>query len=155
MPRPLQSEKVKCTYYTWILRLVGDMYHADGRTNRPNTGRHSLGTKDLQEARRRLDQLDLKIAVRNKIAVSPAPAPVPNRDLSLALGRALYDKRTKRSKLVGGLRPSSQKRYRAVFDNFIAYTESRGLTTWKEVTAEILEDYAAHSEERERAPRTI
>ena len=50
MPRKPKKLKIAERYFTWLLGLRDGVYYADGRTNRPSAGRHSLGTKDYEQA---------------------------------------------------------------------------------------------------------
>lgn len=154
MPRPRKNERIACRYFVWLLSRRDGVWRADGRSNRINVGRHSLATRDLDEARRLLHQLDLTMAVRHGQADPDAIKADAGRELSLADGRRLYETHIGRAKLVGGTRPSSQKRYRAVFDKFVAYAAGKGLTTWNQVKARTLEGYIAHLEDNGYAYRT-
>jgi integrase len=49
-----------------------------------------------------------------------------------------------RPRVVGGVRPSSIKRYRAVLDKFEQFLTTEGINTWNQVTREVLQSYAAH-----------
>ena len=57
MPKKPKKEKIAQRYFTWLLGLRDGVYYADGRTNAPPAGRHSLGTKDYEQAREALKQL--------------------------------------------------------------------------------------------------
>lgn len=43
-----------------------------------------------------------------------------------------------RTRVAGGARPASRKRYRAVFDESVAHGRGKGLATWDRVTARAL-----------------
>jgi integrase len=144
MPKPRKNERVPGTHFFWLLTRRSGYWRADGRSNRPNVGRHSLGTRDLAEARRLLVRLDLTMAVRHGLADPAALQPTGREVLTLAEGRRLYEEHIGRDEVVGGIRASSRKRYRAVFDKFLAFARQRGLTTWNQVTAKTLEAYAAN-----------
>jgi hypothetical protein len=45
--------------------------------------------------------------------------------------------------VTGGARPSTQKRYRAVFDKFQPFAIKQRVQFWNDVTARLLERYAA------------
>jgi integrase len=49
-----------------------------------------------------------------------------------------------RARVVGGARPTSAKRYRAVLDKFETFAEGEGVAAWNQVTRAVLEAYAAH-----------
>ena len=125
------------------------------RSNRPGVGRHSLGTTEAEEARRLLVELDLTMAVKYGKADASALGPARPHDLPLEEGRRLYMDFVGRARVAGGVRPSSRKRYRAVFDKFDKNAGGRGLTTWDQVTSQTLLDYAAHLEADDYAYRTL
>lgn len=154
MPRPRKHERIECRYYTWLLSCRDGVWRADGRSNRPNIGRHSLGTKDRNEAVKLLARLDLTMAVRHGRADPAAIRADAGGELALAEGRRRYEAHVARAVLVGGARPATRKRYRAVFDKFVRYTSDRGVTTWNRVTARVLEGYLAHLEADGYAYRT-
>src|SRR4051812_35750499 len=120
MPRARTKELITCRYFTWRLGCRDGVYYADGRSNPVNAGRHSLGTREYEAARRALDRLD---AVR-AVVLGRAGADVLAVDadqLSLDEGRKLYEDHIRRPRVVGGARPTSAKRYRAVFDKFVRF----------------------------------
>ena len=64
MPKKTKYEHVIGRYFTWRLYLrPSGVWYADGRANDPDPGRHSLGTKDRDEALEAVRQLDLVQAV--------------------------------------------------------------------------------------------
>ena len=58
-----KSKSIACTNYTWNLIQRNAVYYADGRSCATNLGVKSLGTKDREEALKRLPLLDHKMAV--------------------------------------------------------------------------------------------
>jgi integrase len=144
MPAKRKKERVVAAHFVWLLGQRGGVWYADGRTNRPSAGRHSLGTKDYDEALQALQRLDLVRAVDLGRADRSALAETPPGLLSLAEGRRLYLEHVSRPRVVGGARPASAKRYRAVFDKFEAFARGEGLTAWNQVNRRTLEDYAAY-----------
>lgn len=66
--------------------------------------------------------------------------------LPIEEGRKLYEAHVSRPRVTGGVRKSTQKRYRAVFDKFVPFATSRGVTIWNGVTAAFLNAYAAYLE---------
>ena len=62
----------------------------------------------------------------------------------LADGRRLYEEHVRRPREVGGVRASTQKRYRTAFDKFIAFAEGRGISTWNAVDHRLLMAYATY-----------
>ncbi len=155
MPRPARRLKICGRYYTWLLYARQGVWQADGRSNRPTLGRQSLGTNDLQEAHRLLAELDLTMAVKHGLADRSALSPVQANELSLSQGRQLYMEHVARPRVAGGVRETTAKRYKAVFDKFLAFTASQNLTTWNRVTAATLTNYAKHLEAKGYAFRTL
>jgi integrase len=147
MPRPRQNEIIRCPHFTWRLVSRKCIWYADGRSNTPSAGRHSLGTSDRAEAIRLLSQLDrlraeeLGLAPRSNFQINQIP-----KSLSLEDGRKLYERHITRPRVAGGVRAATQKRYRTVFDKFEAYSQGRGVTVWNGVSAQLLVDYAAQLE---------
>jgi integrase len=144
MPATRKKECIAGAYFVWLLGQRGGVYYADGRTNKPCAGRHSLGTKDHSEALEALKRLDLVKAIELGLADRSALAVPGPGHLSLPQGRNLYLQHVSQPRVVGGARPSSAKRYRPVFDKFEKFAQSEGITAWNQVTAHTLEAYAAH-----------
>src|SRR5262245_43149194 len=119
MPRKSTKRRVQGRYYSWLLGLRNGVYYADGRSNSPGLGRHSLGTRDERVALDALARLDTVKAVEHGRADRAALAERPPEPLALARGRALYEAHVGRPRLTGGARPATAKRYRAVFDKFL------------------------------------
>ena len=142
MPKKRTNEQVICDHFTWLLGKRGDVYTADGRSNTPPLGRHSLGVKDRAQALEALRQLDLVKAVETGKLDRSALDPENSVLLPLDEGRAKYEAHVARPRIAGGAKSSTQKRYRAVFDKFIAFAESRGINFWNYVTQQQLVAYA-------------
>jgi hypothetical protein len=116
MPRPPRKEQTVCRHFTWLLGRRDDVWQADGRSDRPNVGRYSPGTDDDQGARRLLAELDLTKAIEHGLADPSALVPLRREELLLDEGRRLSMDHVARARFAGGVRESSRKRYRAVFD---------------------------------------
>jgi len=57
--------------------------------------------------------------------------------------------------VAGGASDATQKRYRAVFDKFVPFAESKGVTTWGQVNRQFLKAYAGHLEDKGYHERTL
>lgn len=155
MPKRRKNLKVRCTHFTWRLVNRGGIWYADGRSNTPNAGRHSLGTQDKDEALRLLSELDhIRAEALGLIPRTTTPKDRA-RPLLLEDGRKLYERHIARSRVTGGVRKSTQKRYRAVFDKFVPFAIEQGVTVWNGVTKDLLTDYADHLEEQGYAHKTL
>src|SRR5262249_20666568 len=143
MPARRKKERIAGSHFLWLLGQRNGVYYADGRSNKLDAGRHSLGTKDYKEALETLKQLDLVRAVELGLADRAALKTSPSL-LSLEEGRRLYLAHVGRPALVGGARPVSVKRYRPVLDKFERFARAEGITSWNQVACRTLEAYAAH-----------
>lgn len=154
MPRRPIKIRISGSYFTWLLGRRGKVWQADGRSNQPSVGRHSLATEDYEEAKQLLQKLDMAMAVKHGLSDPPALEPDRHDQLLLEVGRRAYMDFVGRPRVAGGIRPSSLKRYRAVFDKFLAFAQRKGLQTWNRVTAEFLISYASHLDGRGYGYRT-
>ena len=68
MPKQRQNEIINCQYFNWKLLRRKGIYYADGRSNIQDHGRHSLSTRDRDEALQNLEQLDLIKAIELGLA---------------------------------------------------------------------------------------
>ena len=127
MPKPRKYESVRCLRFTWRLVSRGGKWYADGRSNTPSAGRHSLGTADKQEALRLLPELDrvraedLGLILRS---IVPKDQACP---LTLEDGRKLYEQHIARPHV----------------------------TVWNVVTANLLVNYADHLQREGYAHKTL
>jgi integrase len=143
VPRKREKEQISCQYLVWLLGKRNGVFFADGRSNRLDAGRHSLGTRDRNKALESLKQLDrvraveLGLADRNILNTSGSDA------FDLEKGRELYMQFVGRSAITGGAGKTTVKRYRPVFDKFFSFAMKKHVTTWNQVTKNILIDYAA------------
>jgi integrase len=79
----------------------------------------------------------------------------PSLILLLNEGRRLYESHIARPRVTGGVRESTRKRYRTVFDKFIPFADADGTKNWNGVDAGVLTRYASHLEKLGRAHKTI
>lgn len=134
------------------------MWYADGRTNPIDAGRHSLGTRDKSEAMQFLVDLDEACAVRLGLIDPPTATPPATEvlnELPLAEGRRLYEEHIGRPRITKGVKESTKKRYRTVFDKFIAFGKQSGIVSWNQVDAGVLTRYAADLEAKEYKQKTL
>lgn len=155
MPKPRKYQLVQCQFFVWRLIQRDGVLYADGRSNKPNLGKHSLNTRDVEEARKQLVQLDLHQAVKLGLAKPTALVAEPGRPLPLVIGRQLYEQHIKRPIVAGGVKESTAKRYRAVFDKFVPFAQSQGVSTWTGVVLGLLNAYASNLDKKNYASKTI
>lgn len=155
MPKQRTKEDIVCPYFRWLLGNRNGVWFADGRSNAIKLGRHSLGTRDYDHARRiMLPQLDLTMAVQHGLAEASLLDDRLTKPLPLEEGRKLYMEHVGRSRVTGGTKASTQKRYRAVLDKFTAFALRRGINDWNAVTKDTLIAYAKYLETNDYAYRT-
>lgn len=155
MRRPkTETRTLACQYFTFNVYRRGETYYADGRGNTPKLGRYSLGATTLPEATANLRQLDRKLAVEHGLADRSILLNI-EKSLPLEDGRQLFEEHVSRPVVMGGTRPSTQKRYRSILRKFIEFAKGEGISSWSQVNRNVLERYATHLERRGRAPSTM
>ncbi|MEQ8209476.1 MAG: site-specific integrase [Lacipirellulaceae bacterium] len=75
--------------------------------------------------------------------------------LTLSEGRTAYEQHLARPRVAGGVKKSTRKRYRTVFDKFVEFAEANQIATWNRVTEKELYGYAAHLESKGYASKSI
>ena len=144
MPAIRKKEKFLGQFFTWLLGTRKGIYFADGRSNHPHqVGRHSLGTRDRQEALELVARLDLVKAVEFGLADRSQLSDAKEKLLTLDEGKEFYLKFVERPPILGGAGKSTVKRYKAVFAKFIPYAQEEGVRHWQSVTKRLLEAYGA------------
>lgn len=157
MPKPRQKDQIPCVYFVWnIGRKKNGIFFADGRSsNAIKLGRYSLGVSDRREVLSVLRELDEKMAVvhgllrRDQVSSNSTAGSLELRD-----GWSQYQAHINRPRIAGGARSGTVKRYRAVFNKFIAFAESQGVRVWNHVDRHLLEKYAAWLDDNDYAYRT-
>jgi len=143
VPKKREKEQIICTYFKWLLgRRVG-AYVVDGRSNRVDAGRHSLGTGDRRQAIESLKVLDRVRAVELGLADSAILSISEPQALDLERGEDLYRAFVARPLIAEGAGKRAQKRYRAVFAKFRNFAGENGVLNCNGVTKHTLTLYAA------------
>jgi Phage integrase SAM-like domain len=155
MPKPRKSEIIRCSHFAWRLIKRQGIWYADGRSNTPSAGRHSLGSNNRNEALRLLPELDRVRAEQLGLARPSQPSIDLARPLSIEGGRELYEQHISRPRVTGGVRTSTQKRYRTVFDKFARFAGARSIVVWNTVTASVLTGYASDLQNQGYAHKSI
>ena len=70
--RKKQPVSISVKHFTWRFFRRDGVYYADGRTNKYQLGKHSLGTRDREEALARLKLLDQQKAVEHGLISAAA-----------------------------------------------------------------------------------
>ncbi|PQO41787.1 hypothetical protein C5Y96_00410 [Blastopirellula marina] len=141
-------------HFQWRLFQRDGVYYADGRSNQPDLGKHSLATRIKSEATGRLKLLDHRMALANGFIAEPAPqATTP--EISIEAGWKEYLEHCKRPRVMGGKSENTVKRYRAVGDKFTQFCHERNILVWRAVTKTIVEAYGRHLNSLDYAQRTL
>jgi hypothetical protein len=128
MPRKPKYQLIRCSHFSWRIWRRNGVWYADGRSNPIDAGRHSLGTRERSEALRLLVRLVEAAAVRHDLIIERrVSTPTASKELTLAEGRRVYEDFIGRSRITGGVKESTKKRYRAVFDKFLPWANSHGV----------------------------
>jgi len=143
MPKKRSKERIVGQHFIWLLGQRGGLFTADGRSNKPSVGRHSLGTTNYQEAIASVQRLDLVMAVKLGLADRRLLDEPASTLLGLENGKELYLAHVKRPRVTGGAKPGTPKRYTAVLDKFLPFAIEKGAASWNVVTKRLLEEYAA------------
>jgi integrase len=155
MPKQLQKERIACVHFVWLLgRRDNDVYYADGRSNPQDLGRHSLGERDRAKAIEALRRLDLVKAVELGRASRSVLQQDPISLVKLEEGRKLYIEHVGRPQAIGGA-AVAPTRYKAVFDKFLPFLNTKGVYHWNSVTQDTVEAYCGYLDDEDYAPRTI
>ncbi|MCA9250252.1 MAG: tyrosine-type recombinase/integrase [Phycisphaerales bacterium] len=155
MKRKRTEPSIRYRYFLWKLRIRNGVYLADGRGNTPPLGRHSLGTKNREEALRRLEELDCLKAVERNLADSNSLGRQQQEPVGLDDGWSQYREHLCRTEVLGGVDPKTTKRYRAVFDKFIPFAQSRSVADWNDVSVQLIEKYLNQLDRKDYAEGTL
>ena len=155
MPRKPKDAPIVCEHFTWYLRRKpSGVYFGDGRINSQyDLGKPSLGTKDREEALRRLRKLDLQKAIEVGL-VEIVDQSVPD-DVELDRGWQVYMDRCEQPEILEGVSEGTRKRYRAVRDKHTTFCEEKGYKTWSTMTKTTTKEYGVWLAKKEYADRTI
>lgn len=96
------SIEVHGRYFRWRLSKRKGVWQADGRGNHTNAGRHSLDTRDQEQALQYVHDLDVRIAVDFGIADRRQLQTVGRTTLEIPKGISLFEKHIERPEVAGG-----------------------------------------------------
>ena len=119
------------------------VWYADGRSQAHKLGRHTLGTRAHDEARRALADLDRQKAEELGLIPRSKSTSKPDELLLLAEGRRLYELNINRPVVTGGLQNSTKKKYRSHLDKLIDFLTAKRVVAWNYLNAKLLNEYAA------------
>lgn len=155
MARRRKNVIVKMSYFSWRIFQRNGVWQADGRSNSRDVGRHSLGSTNYDEALKNLGHLDAIKAVEFHLIEEIPQVILDSQMLPLKAGRTEYETHIKRPQVTGGIRKTSQKRYRAVLDKFEIFCAKNRFVSWQQINERTLQQYATYLESLDYAWRTI
>ncbi|MFT3881092.1 MAG: site-specific integrase [Gemmatales bacterium] len=156
MPKQRKKELIVCKYFRWKLGKRNGVFFADGRSgNRINLGRHSLGSKDKNQAIEAMKALDEQMAVKHGI-ISKENLQFQNEanPLTIEEGWSLYHAFCSQPRVTGGVKESSRKRYSSVFAKFVPFAKKKGFLYCHQLSGDLLRSYAAWLDGESYAYRT-
>ena len=154
MPRKRKKDQVAGRYFAWLLGTRNGVYYADGRSNTQDVGRHSLGTRDREEALTMLRRLDLVKAVEFGLADASLLGQDQDALLKLEDGRRKYMDYVSRPAVQGGGTAGTVKRYRTVLDKFLAFALRKRVHHWQQVDKAVLMQYGKWLEDQDYHDKT-
>lgn len=158
MKKSNTSEIISCPNHEWRLFKRGQTYYADGRKHK--NGKHSLAVNNRKDAIRALYSLDEVIAQQSNGNQEATAATMPKKEsesyqpIAIDDGWQLYLDRRRIPIHLGGLKPSSVRKYKSHKKRFVAYCNKNEIKCWSTVDRELLESYAKALDEI-LAPVTI
>ncbi|QDT36855.1 hypothetical protein [Stratiformator vulcanicus] len=148
--------KINASYYVWrLFQRDNGLWYADGRGNHPSLGKHSLGTRSLEDARNAVTALDQAMAIQHGIL---DPRDVPNSGfefVSIEVGIDAFRDYIGRGEATGGVRPSTKKRYRAALDHITRYCHLQKLSHWGQFRERQADHYADSRSKAGAKPKTV
>lgn len=100
MPRKPKESPIACQFFMWRLFRRNSVFYADGRGKKFALGKHSLGTRDRDQAIDRLKALDLHKAI--ELGLVKPEAAEPTATVSVAVGWQSFMEYCGRSPVMGG-----------------------------------------------------
>ena len=149
--------KLFAEFFTWLFFMRNGVIYADGRGNRFDVGKHSLGTKDHDTAVDRVKALDRSMAIKHRLIESPATAAAMEADVYLLIvdGWERYIVHCARPAALGGVTEGTLKRYRAVRDKFVIFAKLQQIAFWQQVNDRQVVAYATYLAAKGYADNTL
>ena len=136
------NHQIVCEYYHWNLFRRDGVYYADGRLNQPSLGKHSLGTRDRDQALAALRTLDRQMALSRQVIRPRQEESI--QDVSIEQGWERYLAHSARPDVLGGASAGTKKRYRAIRDKHQTFCLKQGVHSWKEVDKKHVTAYGGY-----------
>jgi hypothetical protein len=115
------------------------VFYADGRGAKHDLGKHSLGTRDPEQALRNLHNLDQQKAI--ELDLAPANEAKRPDFVSIVDGWERFLEYSGRSSVLGGVAAKSLRRYQAVRDKHVKFCARHGVAAWNSFDKHLIEKY--------------
>ena len=137
---------IECYHHKWRLRTrKNGIWQADARGNNKLKGRrHSLGTRDLEEAKRMVHLLDEQIAAEQGLISYQNLFNRSEFNLKIEAGLDAYQEHIERPRAAGGPKPDTRKRYERIMRAFRRFLDQERIQYCEQITKKVLNKYAAH-----------
>ena len=133
--------EVQCRYYRWLIYLRDGVFQADGRSNTIDAGRHSLRTRQLEVAKKRIHKLDEKMAEKLGLIRFARRENDVNFKLTVKDGIEIYLNYIERPKIAGGIAESTRKRYKRSINSFSSYVAHDPIQFWEQFDAAYMTNF--------------
>ena len=133
--------EVQCRYYRWLIYLRDGVFQADGRSNTLDAGRHSLRTRQLEVAKKRIHKLDDKMAEKLGLIRFARRENDVNFKLTVKDGIEIYLNYIERPKIAGGIAESTRKRYKRSINSFSSYVAHDPIQFWEQFDAAYMTNF--------------
>lgn len=133
--------EVQGRYYRWLMYLRDGVFQADGRSNTIDAGRHSLRTRQLEVAKKRIHKLDEKMAEKLGLIRFARRENDVNFKLTVKDGIEIYLNYIERPKIAGGIAESTRKRYKRSINSFSSYVAHDPIQFWEQFDAAYMTNF--------------
>ena len=133
--------EVQCRYFRWLIYPRDGVWQADGRSNTIDAGRHSLRTRQLAVAKKRIHKLDEKMAETLGLIRFARRENDVNFKLTVKDGIEIYLNYIERPKIAGGIAESTHKRYKRSINSFSTYVEHDPIQFWEQFDAAYMTNF--------------
>ena len=133
--------EVQCRYYRWLIYLRDGVFQADGRSNTLDAGRHSLRTRQLEVAKKRIHKLDDKMAEKLGLIRFARRENDVNFKLTVKDGIEIYLNYIERPRIAGGIAESTRKRYKRSINSFSSYVAHDPIQFWEQFDAAYMTNF--------------
>ena len=131
----IRKEEIQCRYFRWIISPRDGVLQADGRSNKVNAGRRSLATRKWEVARKRIHELDEKMAEKLGVIRFARRQHDVNFKLPVSDGIEIYREFIQRPKIAGGIADSTRNRYLRSLNSFLSYVKHDPIQFWEQFDA--------------------